>query len=193
MALLIFPSSPLPGGLRRKKDWNGNYARYDSGAGQGFTAWTQPRFEWGVPWKNINEIKQGVLSTFVDSVRGMVDPFLIKDAYDYQVGSVQFVNSNQTQGSTLQTFDVRSFHIRVDTTFIGSLTSAVSGFVTLGSEYDYDQDNGIITVNTFTALDIWSNPSTIEFFRKVHFKNEYSDTSPIWNQFQVALVIEELV
>ena len=146
-----------------------------------------------MPWKNINEVKQEVISDFVDSVRGTVDAFLMKDAYDYIVGSVQFVNSNQTNGTSLQTFDTRSYHIRVDTTYIGSLTSAVSGFVTVGSEYDYDQDTGVLFVRSMDALDIWSNPSTLEFYRKAHFKSEYSDTSPIWNQFQISLQIEELV
>lgn len=191
--MLIFPSSPLPGGLRRTKQWNGNNITYDSGANQGFTAWKKPLYRWDVPWQNINDVKQGVLSTFADSVRGTVDPFLIKDPYDYKVGSVQFVNSAQTEGGTLQTFDTSSFSIRVDTTFIGSLTSALSGFVTLGAEYDYDQDNGVLTVNTIDAIDIWSNPSTIEYFRKAKFDGNYADVSPIWNQFNVQLVIKEIV
>jgi len=188
----IFPSSPLPGGLQRKKQWNGNFVRYDSGAGQGFTAWTQPRYEWNIPWKNINETKQNTLASFADDMRGVVDSFLIKDPYDYQVGSV-LVASGATNGSTLQTFNIKSYHIRVDTTYIGSLTSTLSGFVTLGQEYSYDQDVGVITVNTMNGTDQWSIVATAQYFRKAHFKRDYSDTSPIWNQFQVNVVIEELV
>ena len=108
-------------------------------------------------------------------------------------GSVQFVNSNTSLPSTLQTFDTNSFSIRVDTIFIGSLTSAVSGFVRLGLHYDYDQDAGVITVKSMDALDIWSNPTTIEYYRKAKFVNNYADTSPIWNQFNTTIVIEELV
>lgn len=191
MAYPIFPSSPLPGGIQRQKKWNGNQANYDSGAFQGFTAWTQPRFLWNVPWKNINDTKQNTLASFVDSVRGTTDLFLIKDPYDYVIASVTLVTTNFTQGSTLQTFDARSYHVRIDTNDIATLTSALSGFVTLGTEFTYDQDNGIMLVNTINAVDHWSVNSA-EFFRKAHFKNDYSDISPIWNQFQVTLVIEEI-
>lgn len=192
MALLIFPSSPLPGGLHREKLWGGNNVRYDSGAAQGFTAFKKPLYRWSVPWKNINEIKQLIISSFADNVRGNVDPFLMKDPYDYLIGSVQLVNTNQTQGGTLQTFDTRSFSVRIDSTFIGSLTSNLSGYVTLGTEYDYDQDNGILTVNTIAATDFWTIPATVEYFRKVKFEKDYSDTSPLWNQFSVQMVIFEI-
>ncbi len=193
MALPIFPSSPLPGGLKRTKKWNGNEANYDSGARQGFTAWKKPLFTWAIPWKNINETKQNTLTSFADDVRGTVDAFLIKDVYEFAVGSVTLVSTNATQGGTLQTFDTKSYSIRVDTTGIGSLTSALSGYVTLGTEYDYDQDSGVLTVNTINAVDHWSNPTTIEYFRKAHFKDDYSDTSIIWNQFSAGVVIEEIV
>ena len=192
MALLIFPSSPLPGGLNRKKKWNGNRVTYDSGASQGFTAWTQPRFEWVAPWRSINEVKQLVIASFADQVRGNVDPFLMKDAYDYQVGSVMIVRSGITTGS-LQSFDARSYHIRVDTLHIGSLTSTLSGFVTLGTEYDYDQDTGVINITTKNATDQWSIVATGEYYRKVAFSDDYSDASPLWNSFQVTLKIEEQV
>lgn len=193
MALDIFPSSPLPGGLSRTKQWNGNFVRYDSGAGQGFTAYVQPLYRWQIPWRNIADTKQNTLAYFADTVKGNVTPFLMKDPYDFAVGSIQWVNTTQTDGDSLQTFDLRSYHIRVDTTYIGSLTSVLSGFVTLGSEYSYDQDTGVLTVNTIGANDRWSTPTTIQYFRKVHFAQDYSDTSPIWNQFQVTVVIEELV
>jgi len=192
MALEIFPSSPLPGGLTRQKKWNGNDVSYDSGAGQGFTSWTQPRYEWNIPWKNINDVKQSTLADFVDDMRGTVDRFLIKDPYDYQVGSVMVVRSGISAGS-VQTFNVKSYHVRVDTTYIGSLTSTLSGFVTLGTEYDYDQDTGVLNITTKNATDQWSIVATAEYFRKAHFKQDYQDTSPIWNQFSVNIVIEEMV
>lgn len=192
MALAIFPSSPLPGGIQRKKRWNGNDVMYDSGAGQGFTAWTQPLYEWNVPWRNINETKQNTLAYFADQMRGMVLRFLMKDPYDYQVGSVLVVAAGTTAGS-YQTFDINSFHIRVDTTYIGSLTSTLSGFVTLGTDYDYDQDTGVLNITGKASADAWSLVATGEYFRKVHFKQDYSDTSPIWNQFQVNVMIEEQV
>lgn len=193
MALPIFPSSPLPGGLSREVNWNFNRVYYDSGASQGFTAWTQPRYEWRVQWQNINETKQNTIAHFVNvTLKGGVNAFLMKDVYDYVVNS-WMVASGATNGSTLQTYDQNSFHIRVDTTYMGSLTSTVSGFVTLGSEYSYDQDNGIITINTMNAGDIWSYVDSSEYFRKCVMERNYQDTSPIWNIFQIPLVIKEIV
>lgn len=193
MALPIFPVSPLPAEIRRTLRVNANVARYDSGARQGFSAWKKPLYRWEVPFRNMNEIKQNTLAEFSKDVFGPVMPFLMKDPYDYTVASVTLVNTNQTQGSTLQTFDTRSYSIRIDTTDIATLTSALSGFVTLGSEFGYDQDTGIMTVNTINAGDHWSTPTTVEYFRKVAFADDYSDTSPIWNIFNTNIVIEEIV
>jgi hypothetical protein len=174
------------------KKWNSNVLRYDSGARQGFTPFKKPLFEWNVPFKNIAETKQNTLSSFADDVRGPTDPFLIKDAYDYIVNSVVVVAAGATNGQSFQTFDAKSFSIRIDTLSIATITSAVSGFVTLGTEFSYDQDLGIITADTIDGADVWSVRSA-EYYRKVAFKNDYSDTSPIWNQFNVGLVIEEIV
>lgn len=192
MPLLVFPSSPLPGGMSREKDWNFNRVYYDSGASQGFTAWTQPRYKWQLQWQNVNETKQNTLSWFSDQIKGGTDAFLMKDPYDFVVNSV-VVASGATNGSTLQTFDINSYHIRVDTTYIGSLTSTVSGYVTLGQEYSYDQDNGIITINTMNVGDIWSIVDSSQFFRKCAFERNYQDISPIWNIFNIPLQIKEIV
>jgi len=188
----IFPVSPLPAQVQRVFKFNATVARYDSGARQAFSAWKKPLYEWQVPWQNMNETKQNTLASFAKDMFGPVTPFLMKDPYDYRVNSVLAVNTNQTQGGTLQTFDTKSFAIRVDTTTIGSLTSNLSGFVTLGSEYDYDQDTGVLTVNTIAATDFWTAQS-LQYFRKVAFKEDYSDVSVIWNIFGSRMVIEEIV
>lgn len=193
MALAIFPSSPLPGGIQRTKAWNSYNVRYDSGAQQGFTAYKRPLYEWSIPWQNIPDTSQRTIAYFADTVKGTVTPFLIKDPYDYAVGSVQLVNTTNAQGSSLQTFNTQSFHIRIDTTTIGSLTSVLSGYVSLGTQYSYDQDTGVIMVNTKDTNDRWSTPTTITYFRKVHFKQDYSDMSRLWNQFQISIVLEEIV
>lgn len=193
MALQIFPVSPLPAEMRRIFRSNANVARYDSGARQSFSAWKKPLYRWEIPFRNMNEIKQNTLSEFSKDVFGPRDPFLMKDPYDYSVGSVLLANTGTTNGSTLQTFDVRSFSIRIDTTDISTITSALSGFVTLGTEFDYDQDSGILTVNTIAATDHWSATNTIEYFRKVAFAEDYSDVSQIWNIFSANVIIEEIV
>lgn len=188
----IFPVSPLPANIQRVFKFNASVARYDSGARQGFSAWKKPLYEWQIPWNNMNETKQNTLASFAKDMFGPVTAFLMKDPYDYRVNSVLAVSTNQTQGSTLHIFDTKSFMIRVDTTTIGSLTSNLSGFVTLGGQYSYDQDTGVLTVNTIAATDFWTAQS-LQYFRKVAFKEDYSDVSVIWNIFGSRMVIEEIV
>lgn len=193
MALPIFPSSPLPGGLSREANWNFNRVYYDSGASQGFTSWTQPRYEWRVQWQNVNETKQNTIAHFVNvTLKGGVNAFLMKDPYDYVVNSVLVVGTGVTAGS-LQTYDINSFHIRVDTVYIGSMTSTLSGFVTLGTDYDYDQDTGVINITTKNTTDEWSLVDSSQYFRKCVMERNYQDTSPIWNIFQIPLQIREIV
>jgi hypothetical protein len=188
----IFPVSPLPASMTRKLRFNAAVARYDSGARQAFSPWSKPLYEWNIPWRNMNETKQTTLQSFAQDMFGPVTPFLMKDPYDYRVNSVVAVSTSQTQGGTLQIYDVKSFFIRVDTTTVSTMTSNLSGYVSLGTEYDYDQDNGVLTVNTIAATDYWTAQS-IQYFRKVAFKEDYSDQSPIWNIFNSNIAIEEIV
>jgi hypothetical protein len=191
MSLPILPFSPLPADLQRTRNWGENVNYYDSGASQGDTAFMRPLFVWDVPIQLMNELKEGPLVTFVDTVKGMTLPFLMKDAYEYQITSGQAVSSGITSGATGWLIANNGFFVRVDTTTIGSLFSASSGYVTLGSEYSYEQDTGIITVNTKASADVWGLRNA-EYFRKVRFSSQYSDTAKIWNIWTADLQITEL-
>lgn len=193
MALNIFPASPLPAGLDRERFWNENITKYDSGARQGLTPFLRPLLRWSVPWKNINEIKQAAISSFWDLQKGMTTPFLMKDPDTFRINSALAVATNElTNPVSTGLFDVRSYFIRADTTTIGSMTSALSGFVVLGTDYDYDQDTGMLTVHSINSGDFWT-VSSAQFFHKCAFANAYKEKMIIWNQFSVRLEIEEIV
>jgi len=191
MALNIFPTSPLPAGMTRVFDWNESTTKYDSGARQGMTPWLRPLNKYNIPFRNINEVKQSGLSSFFNLQKGMTTPFLMKDPIDFRVNSVLAVNTNQTNPVSTTLFDVTSFFMRVDTTTIGSMTSALSGFVVLGTDYDYDQDTGMLTVHSINAVDFWAVQSA-QYFRKCAFEASYREVGIIWNQFSTTLVIEEI-
>lgn len=193
MALAIFPVSPLPADQVRRYGFNVSDIVYDSGARQGNSSYKKPLYQWAIPFRNFNEVKWEKLTSFSKQVFGPRDPFLMKDPYDQYVASVTLVNTTVTNGSTLQTFDTNSYSIRIDTTDITTLTSVLSGFVTLGSEFLYDQDTGVLTVNSKNSVDHWSTPGTISYFRKVYFTNDYSDSSPVWNIFNSNVQIREIV
>ena len=188
----IFPVSPLPAQTNRTFRFSVSVAKYDSGARQATSQWTRPLYEWRIPFRNMNETKQATLASFAKDMFGPLTPFLMKDPYDFRVNSVVAVSTSQTQGGTLQIYDVKSFFIRVDTTTVSTMTSNLSGYVSLGAEYDYDQDSGVLTVNTIASTDFWTVQSA-QYFRKVAFKEDYSDSSPIWNIFNSNIAIEEIV
>lgn len=191
MTYPIMPVSPLPAGIGRTRDWKTDGQRYDSGAWQAMTTYTRPLFQYQIPFQNINEVKLGLLTTLADSVQGTTLPFLMKDPYEYQVSSVLAVASGVSAG-TLQLYDTRSFFIRADTTTVGSLFSALSGYVKLGTNYNYDQDTGILTIITKSNTDAWGVRSA-EYFRKVHFANNFQDQAVLWNIFNATIQIDEIV
>ena len=191
--LNIFPTSPLPAGLTRAPFWNESLNKYDSGARQGITPWLRPLTKYTIPFRNINEVKQSALYSFYNLQKGTVTPFLMKDPIDFRVNSVFVVSGDAvSEPASLGMFDLSSFFIRVDTTTIGSMTSNKSGFVTLGNEYDYDQDTGNLTVKSIDNDDSWTAAS-LQYFRKCAFEQQYRETGIIWNQFSLNLVIEEQV
>lgn len=192
MAYPTFPFSPLPGGTERFKDWNENVDVYDSGAEQAGSPFLRPLYNYTIPIKNMQDTKQQSLWAFWDTVKGRVSPFLMMDPYDYSVNSVLGVDSGVTNAATLQLYDTRSYLVRADTTTIGSLFSAASGYVTLGSEYSYDQDNNILTVNTKVSSDVWGVRSMF-YFKKCKFAGPYVEQSPLWNTFNTTLKVREVV
>jgi hypothetical protein len=193
MSYPIFPFSPLPAEMQRVFDWNENETRYDSGAYQTDTNYVKPLYQWDLNVKLMLDTKAGSLRSFaVNSVKGRTLPFLMKDAYDYQITSVLGVRSGITNAATLFLCDANSYMVRADTTTIASLFSALSGYVRLGVQYSYEQDTGIITVNTKATTDVWGVRSA-EYFRKVKFASQpYTESSALWNIFATDMKITEL-
>lgn len=187
----IWPASPLPAGLQRIPYWQNDDVDFDSGAFQSRTTFLRPLYRYTIPFQNFNETKQALIIDFWNARRGKAQPFLMKDPYDYAVSSVLGVRSGIVVGSA-QLFDTNSFFVRADTTTIGSLFSSLSGYVTLGSEFQYDQDTGVLTVNTKAATDVWGVRS-MEYFRKVRFKSDYQETATIWNVFNAQLTMWEVL
>lgn len=191
MALPIFPFSPLPANLERFKNWNENDITYDSGEHQTDTAFVKPLYTYTVPVKLMTEIKQSSVWAFWDDRKGGTRPFLMKDPYDYAVASVMTVRSGITNASTLFFRDTRSFSIRPDTVTVGSMVSALSGYVTLGVEYGIEQDTGILTVNSKAVTDVWGARS-LAYFKKVKWTSPYKETSQLWNIFATSWTFVEL-
>jgi hypothetical protein len=192
MALPIFPISPLPGNLDREQFWQVDVNRYDSGARQGRATYLRPLFRYRVSMPVFNEVRQEILSNFVDSVQGPANPFLMKDPYVFRVQSNIAVRSGLTNAATVWLYDTKSFFIRADTLTIGSLFSSLSGYVRLGVEFNYEQDTGLLTVNTKATTDVWGVRSA-EYYRKCAFEDQYSDRSRLWNIFGTNLTIWEIV
>lgn len=188
MSLNIFPI-PVNGGVTRVKSWGANIVRYDSGLRQADTAFLKPLYNYQIDIPYMNEFRQSSLWHFIDLQQSEVNPFLFKDPYDYIVNSVMGVRSGITVG-TVQFFDTNSFALRPDSLTIGSLSSVLSVYVTYG-QYSYDQDSGILMVNTKAATDVWGVRS-MQYFKKCAFSQGYTEISPSWNIFQGTLYIEEL-
>lgn len=191
MSLPIFPFSPLPANLQRQQNWGENVVTYDSGATQGESPFLRPLYIWTVPIKLMTEIKAGSLWSFNYATKGMTKPFLVKDAYDFAVTSVLAAGSATINASTLYLFDTNSFFVRADTTTVGSLFSAMSGYVSNGVEYAYDQDTGLLTVNTKALNDVWGVRS-MTYYRKARMSQSYKETSQLWNIFASEVDMVEL-
>ena len=191
MALSIFPMSPLPAETTKDRDWGESTTNFDSGAFQGMTPFQKPLYAWDIPFKNINEIKQSSLAAFVDTQKGMVTPFLMKDPYDYRVNSVLGVNSGTNTG-TFYIYDTNSYFVRPDTTTIGSMFSSLSGFVLNGVNYVIDQDTGVCSIITKSNTDVWGVRS-LQYFRKCVFDNRYRERSVLWNIFQISVRVKEIL
>ena len=188
MVLPIFPMSPLPADLDRWKDWASDVNKFDSGAAQGATSYVKPLYQYSFAVPAMNEIKQSSLWAFVDTVKQTTNPFLIKDPYDFRINSVLAVRSGLTNGSSLFLYDTNSYMVRADTVTIGSLFSALSGYVLLGTNFTYDQDTGIITLTTKSNTDVWGVRST-QYWKKVRFGSPWKEKAIIWNIFGVPNVI----
>jgi hypothetical protein len=183
MSLATFPLSPMPATMTRLANWNEDVNQYDSGQSQGFTNYAKPLYNYSINVALMTNIKASSLWTFFrDVTRGQVNPFLMKDPYDNAVNSVLAVASGVTQTTTLYLYDTNSYMVRADTTSISSLFSTLSGYQRLGIAYSYEQDTGILTVNTKAATDVWGVRS-MSYWKKCRLASPYSEKSIIWNNF----------
>jgi hypothetical protein len=189
--MFTFPFSPLPAGTERFKNWGESDIAYDSGDRQGLSPWIKPLYDYVMPLNNYNEIKQSSLWAFVDLVKQTTSPFLMKDPYDYRVNSVMGVRSGIISAATLFMFDTNSYMVRADTTSIGSLFSTLSGYVRNGFEFNYDQDSGLLTVNSKTITDVWGVRS-MTYYKKVKFTTPFKETSKMWNVFAGNVTMSEM-
>ena len=190
MSLMTFPFSPLPAGTSRMKDWSANVQEYDSGDSQGLSPWIKPLYRYSLPLNNYTEIKQSSIWHFWDLVKGATIPWLMRDPYDYAINSVMGVRSGISTG-TLFLYDVNSYMVRADTTTVGSLFSALSGYVKLGTDYNYDQDSGVLTIITKSNTDVWGVRSMF-YLKKCRFSGDFNETSPLWNTFNATLQVKEM-
>jgi hypothetical protein len=191
MALPIFPYLPLPATIDRTWNWGESVILYDSGEQQADTPFVKPLLRWGIPVKLMNEIRQNSLVGFVNAVKGMTRPFLLKDPYEFRVNSALAVRSGITNGGSLYINDTRGYMVRPDSTTVSTLFSTLSGYVSLGAEFSLDQDTGVVTVNTKAAADVWGVRS-MEYWRKVKFAAPYQENAIIWNLFSADMTVVEL-
>jgi hypothetical protein len=192
VSLPIWPVSPLPAGMDRSPFWKLDENFYDSGAYQAMTTYLRPLYQYTIPFQNFTETKQATLIAFWNQQRRAGNqPFYMKDPYDYQVSSVIVANSGVLSAATLQIFDANSFFIRVDTATIGTFLSALSGSVTLGTQYQYNVDSGILTVTSKAINDVWTGVS-MQYWRKLVFSNQYRETAVMWNLFSATVEMKEI-
>jgi hypothetical protein len=189
MVYPIFPVSPVPADLSRAIRWGGNHARYDSGAAQGLTPYAKPLYDYGLGFRNINETKRDQIVSLTNSVKGKTFPFWFPDPYDY-VNSNLVVESGIAAGSVF-IYDLNSFQIRPASLQVQTLSSALSGYVTNGTEFNYHMESGYITLVTKASTDVWGVRSLFTLFKKCFFKRDYSDQSQLWNIWQSGLEFSE--
>lgn len=192
MALAVWPDSPQPAGQSMEPTWGEHVTEFDSGAYHATTTRGRPLYKnWNIPWRNIPQTKRDTILGFVNSMRSGGTPFLVKHHHDYRVNSVLAASAGYVSGTSFFLYDTNSFFIRADTTTIGSLSSTLSGYVTLGAEYSYDQDTGIITANTINASDVWGVRSA-EYYRKVYIKRNYQESGILHEQYSARIEFSEV-
>ena len=189
MPLPTFPVSPVPADLKREHKWGTNQVRYDSGARQGMTPYARPLYAYELDFQNMQPAKRDQVISIVNSCKGMTYPFWFADPYDY-VNSALVVRSGISAGS-VQVFDTNSFQIRPASLQVSTLHSALSGYVTNGTEFSYNMESGFITITTKASTDVWGVRSLYTLFKKCFFDRDYSDSSRLWGSWQSGIQFSE--
>ncbi len=192
MALAVWPDSPQPAGQSMSPDCGEIAVRFDSGVHHATTTYQRPLYsDWTIPWTNIPQAKRDKILGFVNSMKAGAQTFLVKHHKDFRVNSVLVASAGWTDGGTMFLYDTNSYFIRADTTTIGSLFSTLSGYVTLGSEYQYEQDTGILTANSFDSTDVW-RANSMQYFRKVYITRNYNETGILEGQYTGRITFDEV-
>lgn len=188
----VWPDSPQPAGQSMEPDWSEHGTEFDNGAYHATVTRSRPLYKnWTIPWTNIPQTKRDTVLNFVNSMRAGGTPFLVKHHHDFRVNSVLVASAGYSAGASLFLYDTNSFFVRADTTTIGSLHSSLSGFVTLGSEFTYDQDTGILTASSIDATDVWGVRS-MQYYRKVYIKRNYRETGILHEQYSARIEFAEI-
>lgn len=184
----IFPTSPLPADMSREPFWGGSVQQYDSGLEQASTAYVKPLMRYQVGLQNVPRSKQSSLHAFWNSCKGNVIPFLFKDPYDFRANGTICVRT----GTAARSFFVRTAEGYPVIPQSGALriTSNLSGTLTQGTHYSFDQDTGVFSAHLApSSRDFWV--ASCEYFRKCKF-DSYNESSKIWEQFNGSVSFHEI-
>lgn len=189
MTTQIFPTSPVPAGGSREPFWNSGVQAYDSGVKQGVSYWSRPLYEYKIPWKNIEATAQSSLESFYNSMKASATPFFFGDPYDHIITSASIVSTG-TAPTSFYMYDVNSYRVYPASGNL-TITSALSGTLTEGTDFSVDHETGIIVASLQpTSSDYWY-VSSAEFFKKCRFADGAQFIQPIWGQFSIGLTLRE--
>lgn len=188
--MLTWPTSPIWADLVRAVDWNENISRYDSGLYQGDSNWVRPLHRYSVRGKNVPRTTQSSLYLFVNSLKGGATPFRIKDPYDYQFGNViQPTSTSMVSGDGFYVTNDFGWRVLPDEALHVFFDASSPSALVESTHYVTSYDNGFTTVLGPVSSE-WV--SSMQYFRKAYIAQNYSETSRIWENFGVILVIQEI-
>lgn len=188
--LPVLVTSPTPLPLQREIMWGENIQHFDNGQTVGSTGWQRELYKWRFTFRNQQPAFVNSLTAFVCGRKGMTRLFFFSDPYDMHVNS-QVLQNTGTATQTLELMHpVCSYHVFPNSAFLGTLTSALSGTLSLGIDYALDHDGGWITLNVTPHSGDYITVNSTQFYRKVRFDRNYADQSPLWQIFggEVALL-----
>lgn len=189
----VWVTSPTPLPFGRTFAWGASMTNYDNGDSQGQTGWTREMLQFSVQVKNQQPGTINSLTAFVNNRKGPVLPFFFSDPYDMHVNS-QLLQNTGTAVVTMELFHpVGSYHIYPNSAFIGTITSALSPALSLGTDFNLDHDSGYLTLVVSPNSDDYLTVNSTQFFRKCRFARDYSHQSPLWEIFNARLDFREIL
>lgn len=183
-----FPTSPVPADMTREALWGAAVQQYDSGVEQASTAFVKPLMKYSITLSNLPRSKQSSLHAFWNACKGQVTPFLFKDPYDFRANGTICVRT----GTAARSFFIRTAEGYPVIAASGTIriTSTLSGTLTQGTHYSFDQDTGVFSTHiTPSSSDFWV--ASCEYFRKCKF-DSYQENSKLWNSFGGSISFHEI-